>query len=93
MISFEFPTNGKARRFGSTGALASGVEGKVVDVETLRHLPPNQLGEICVRGPHIMQGKDLVLVPCLLDQTFIHHLLDQQWHNTNLSVNDVTMKL
>ncbi|XP_047070178.1 4-coumarate--CoA ligase-like 1 [Lolium rigidum] len=56
MISFEFPTNGKARRFGSTGALASGVEGKVVDVETLRHLPPNQLGEICVRGPHIMQG-------------------------------------
>ncbi|KAM0887128.1 hypothetical protein ACQ4PT_029272 [Festuca glaucescens] len=56
IISFEFPTNGKARRFGSTGALATGVEGKVVDVETLKHLPPNQLGEICVRGPHIMQG-------------------------------------
>ncbi|XP_051219505.1 4-coumarate--CoA ligase-like 1 isoform X1 [Lolium perenne] len=56
IISFEFPTNGKARRFGSTGVLATGVEGKVVDVETLKHLPPNQLGEICVRGPHIMQG-------------------------------------
>jgi 4-coumarate--CoA ligase len=66
IISFEFPTNGKARRFGSTGALATGVEGKVVDVGTLKHLPPNQLGEICVRGPHIMKGEDLVLVPYLL---------------------------
>jgi 4-coumarate--CoA ligase len=66
IISFEFPTNGKARRFGSTGVLATGVEGKVVDVETLKHLPPNQLGEICVRGPHIMQGENLVLVPCVM---------------------------
>ncbi|CAM0870815.1 unnamed protein product [Alopecurus aequalis] len=56
IISLELPEKGKARRFGSTGALVTGVEGKIVDVETLKLLPPNQLGEICIRGPHIMQG-------------------------------------
>ena len=66
IISLEFPEKGKARRFGSTGPLVTGVEGKIVDVDTLKHLTPNQLGEICIRGPHIMQGGNLVLIPCLL---------------------------
>lgn len=56
IISVEYPKKGQARQFGSTGTLVTGVEAKIVDVETLKHLRPNQLGEICIRGPNIMQG-------------------------------------
>uniref|UniRef100_A0A453ISF5 AMP-dependent synthetase/ligase domain-containing protein n=1 Tax=Aegilops tauschii subsp. strangulata TaxID=200361 RepID=A0A453ISF5_AEGTS len=56
IISLEYPEKGQARQFGSTGTLVVGVEAKVVDVETQNHLPPSQLGEICIRGPQIMQG-------------------------------------
>ncbi|XP_039120393.1 4-coumarate--CoA ligase-like 1 [Dioscorea cayenensis subsp. rotundata] len=47
---------GKAQQFGSSGYLIPGVEGKVVSVDTLQLLPPNQVGELCFRGPNIMQG-------------------------------------
>lgn len=62
IISLEYPQKGQVRQFGSTGALVSGVDAKIVDVETLKCLPPNQLGEICVRGLNIMQGKILIFV-------------------------------
>ncbi|KAG8073496.1 hypothetical protein GUJ93_ZPchr0006g45224 [Zizania palustris] len=56
IISLEYSEKGQAREFGSTGTLATGIEGKIVDIDTLKHLPPNQLGEICIRGPNIMKG-------------------------------------
>ncbi|KAL0920402.1 hypothetical protein M5K25_009538 [Dendrobium thyrsiflorum] len=54
-ISKEFP-QGKDRIYGSTGFLSVGIDGKVISVDTQKPLPPNQLGELCFRGPNIMQG-------------------------------------
>ncbi|KAL0460154.1 UNVERIFIED_CONTAM: 4-coumarate--CoA ligase-like 7 [Sesamum latifolium] len=44
------------RHSGSAGTLAPGVESQIVSVDKLKPLPPGQLGEICVRGPNMMQG-------------------------------------
>ncbi|XP_050229071.1 probable CoA ligase CCL10 [Mercurialis annua] len=44
------------RLSGSTGLLVPGVESRIISVETSKPLPPNQVGEICLRGPNMMQG-------------------------------------
>lgn len=44
------------RHFGSAGALVPGLEAKIVNLETGKPLPPNQRGEVWLRGPNIMSG-------------------------------------
>lgn len=40
----------------SIGGLIPHLEAKIVDVRSGKLLPPLECGELCVRGPSIMQG-------------------------------------
>ncbi|KAI9121981.1 hypothetical protein K1719_006670 [Acacia pycnantha] len=41
---------------GSTGSLLPGFESRIINLDTSKPLPPNQSGEIWLRGPAMMQG-------------------------------------
>lgn len=43
-------------KFGSIGRLLSGVEAKIIDIETEQELPKGQAGKIYVRGRLVMKG-------------------------------------
>jgi len=50
------PPDRNAIRPGSVGLPVFDTECKVVDLETGEDLPPGQEGEICIKGPQVMQG-------------------------------------
>lgn len=43
-------------RHGSVGWVVSGMESKIADLNTGQGLPPNEKGEVCMRGPNRMIG-------------------------------------
>ncbi|KAI5072596.1 hypothetical protein GOP47_0012702 [Adiantum capillus-veneris] len=49
-------TEEEAKHFGSAGLLAANTELKIVDIDSLQPLPPNQNGELWIRGPTVMRG-------------------------------------
>jgi long-chain acyl-CoA synthetase len=52
---FSNPLDRKRRKYGSPG-IAVGNEAKIVDIRTGEALPPNQRGEIMIRGDNVMKG-------------------------------------
>lgn len=61
IVSVEDPRTG-VRHTGSAGTLVAGVEAQIISVDTLKPLPPTELGEIWVRGANMMQGIHELLV-------------------------------
>lgn len=51
----------KCRKYTSVGLLAPNIEAKVVDWNTGATLPPGSIGELWLRGPSIMRGKNYIL--------------------------------
>ncbi|MBA0702876.1 hypothetical protein Goari_022865, partial [Gossypium aridum] len=63
-ISMENPKGGPPFS-ASTGTLMPLIQSKIVSVTTMNPLPPNQMGEICIRGPTITLGNKLYNEPWL----------------------------
>jgi acyl-CoA synthetase (AMP-forming)/AMP-acid ligase II len=64
------------KRRGSFGRALPGVEHKIVDPETGTTLPPGSFGEICVRGPNLMQGLYKVEREATFDSEGFYHTGD-----------------
>jgi acyl-CoA synthetase (AMP-forming)/AMP-acid ligase II len=55
-VTHSSPPNPADVKHGSVGVAAPNTECKIIDLQTGEPLPPNQEGELCVRGPQIMKG-------------------------------------
>ncbi|KAH9296744.1 hypothetical protein KI387_028426 [Taxus chinensis] len=49
-------TSEENKKYGTAGLLAANVEAKIVDTVSGKALPPNQRGELWLRGPTVMKG-------------------------------------
>jgi acyl-CoA synthetase (AMP-forming)/AMP-acid ligase II len=55
-VTHSSPAPPRELKFGSVGVPAPNTECKIIDLETGEALPPDQRGEVCVRGPQVMKG-------------------------------------
>ena len=55
-VTHSSPPEQSQIKFGSVGVCAPNTECKVVSMETGEALGPGEKGEVCVRGPQVMQG-------------------------------------
>ena len=56
---------------GSCGVLLSNTEGKIVDVKTGKNLGPNEVGELCIRGPQVTilhKNVEYIVLHLLIDK-------------------------
>jgi len=49
-------THDENKRTGSIGHLVSSTQGKIIDPESGKSLPPNEAGELCIKGSQVMLG-------------------------------------
>ena len=64
-----------AEKLGSVGPALPNTESKVVDTVTGAELGPNEKGEVCIRGPHIMVGylnNEEATKNCIDDEGWFH---------------------
>lgn len=62
-------------KLGSVGPVLPNTESRVIDTETGSELGPNEKGEVCIRGPHIMVGylnNEEATKNCIDDEGWFH---------------------
>lgn len=62
-------------KLGSVGPVLPNTESKILDTETGAELGPNERGEVCIRGPHVMVGylnNDEATKGCVDEEGWFH---------------------
>ncbi|KZV56553.1 4-coumarate--CoA ligase-like 7 [Dorcoceras hygrometricum] len=75
VISVERQKATTSRHSGSTGVLNPGVEAQIIDIQTMKPLPPFKTGEIRIRGLNVMQGyfkKEKATIETIDDHGWLH---------------------